>query len=458
VDILFLKEQAGYQWLIPAFAILLLLLLYAVYRNRVLRSRDSLTGLPNRCFTMERVRRRIRSGKPCTVILIDIDDFHDLNTSMGHEDGDRLLKEAADRIRKTEKGKWFVGRTGGDEFLGILNADDKKRAAEIGRQVLLSFEKKFLLPDAKVRLTASIGTASFPGDALTAEELLPFADIAMYTAKSRGKNSCYIFDGKLKKQQERKKTVAAAVQEAIDNGRFRMVYQPFYSAGEKRISGMEALVRMEDSEFLPEEFIPLAEADRSIVKIGRIVTGLVIRQVAEWRKKGVPLCTVTMNFSNVQIQDEEYPEFLSGLLKEYAVPPSLMAIEITESIYLNRTQETRDYLENLRRMGVGIILDDFGTGYSSISYLTYVKFSTLKLDKSLMDRYLATGREDMVLGIIDLCHYMGVKVVAEGVETAEQVDMLKKNGCDYIQGFYYAKPMAPGEMERLLCESGMSGK
>lgn len=440
----------AYLWLIILLVLIIVILEISAYRRQVLLNQDLLTKLHNRRWAIDRINRMLRSGKPCAVAFMDIDDFKDINDFVGHMNGDRLLTGIAERIGEIERGKWILCRIGGDEFVGIFEKTASTEAERICRKILSSFEEPFMLNGSRVSLTASIGIARSPEDTGNGDDIFSCADIAMYAAKKNGKNKLQIFSGELRERLERKKTVSMLLSDAIEENGFSIVFQPFFCAGTGSLCGAEALLRMKNSLSFPDEFIPVAEENRSIVQIGRIVAELVIRQIAEWNSRNMPRIVITMNFSNVQLQDTFYPEYLGFLLKKYNVPVSELQLEMTESVYLNRVDETRNFLRRLSDLGVQIVLDDFGTGYSSISYLNYVNFRSVKLDKSLMDRFLQTGEDGMLDGIVNMIHSLNMKVIAEGVEKEEQADALTYIGCDYIQGFLYAKPMTSREMETLM--------
>ncbi|MFA6858015.1 MAG: GGDEF domain-containing phosphodiesterase, partial [Treponema sp.] len=290
-------------------------------------------------------------------------------------------------------------------------------------------------------LKISIGIASTENGAIKASELVGNADLAMYSAKKSGKNTCMYYDTVMTTQFIQKKQIETELDKACRNDGFTVLYQPQVDPSSGTTYCFEALVRLKNSPLSPGQFIPVAEETDLILSIGRIVTEKVIRQLALWKKGGLKLRPVSINFSSKQIRDREYVNYLNGLLKQYNISPNLIEIEITESILLAHNAAAMKLFTDFAAIGIKLALDDFGTGYSSISYLTYMPVYKIKLDKSFIDTYLHDGKDAVIENIISLSHCLGLKITVEGIEEKRQCDRLKKFLCDYIQGYYFSKPV-----------------
>ena len=270
----------------------------------------------------------------------------------------------------------------------------------------------------------------------------------MREAKLHGKNSVFVYAEELKAKAREEKWIVEKIKDAIDNDGFVILYQPKVDSKTEATSGFEALVRMKEPGLNPGKFIPVAEKNGWIWRIGRITTELVIKQLAMWRREGRELYPVSVNYSSNQLSDSGYIDFLERTLREYNVPPELLEIEITEGMFLDKTAQADALFDRFKALGIRLLMDDFGTGYSSLGYLTYIPVDVIKLDKSLVDNYLVDGKDSFIDNVIRLVHDLGKKMIVEGVEDKRQFERLKHFGADMIQGFYFSKPIPPDEAIR----------
>ncbi len=402
---------------------------------------DGLTGLPNRSFGDEEIRRMLYSGVPFTLFLMDVDDFKNYNDTYTHECGDFVLKEFGRRLKGlTATGDWFAARHGGDEFLLAYKCGHiEKNGAmiEMLRQILnapIDYKNNHL------SVTATLGFADSSSD-ITFDDLITNADIAMYQAKSQGSGVCLGFVPEMRESRIKRNQIRDLLKIECDTGGFEIRYQPQVSTENGDVSGYEALVRLRDYKVGPDAFIPVAESTGFITQIGRIVTQKVLQDMSEWRSQGMNLKKVAINFSNGQLVDKGYVGYLKTLLDKYQIPSNLIEIEITESLFMGKKTRAKQLFNDFAEIGVGLALDDFGTGYSSLSYLTFVPADKVKIDKSLVDNYLVEGKESFIQNIVHLVHGLGMKLTVEGVEHKWQYDKLCEMQCDYIQGYLFSKPM-----------------
>lgn len=402
---------------------------------------DSLTGLPNRAYAEKEINRFIHSGVPFSIFLMDVDDFKNYNDTYTHACGDFVLKEYGRRLSSlTINNEYFAARYGGDEFILVhkcghidKNSDELEKLHKLMNE---SVEFNGLTLD----ITATLGFADSDPE-LTYDELLTNADIAMYEAKMAGKGTIVAFVPEMKESIIKRNKITDILKEEISRGGFEIRYQPQVSTESGDVYGYEALVRLQDYPVGPGEFIPVAEDSGFIAQIGRIVTEKVLKQMDIWRRDGMELKKVAINYSNGQLVDDEYVKFLKTLMDRYCIPPELVEIEITESLFMGNFERAKQLFDELGEIGVGLALDDFGTGYSSLSYLTFVPAGKVKIDKSLVDNYLVDGKEKFIENIVHLVHDLGMKLTVEGVEHKWQYDKLCAMKCDYIQGYFFSKPM-----------------
>lgn len=411
---------------------------------------DYLTELPNRRAAMVALDKLIKSKADGTVVIIDIDDFKEVNDSYGHTCGDVVLKEISRRFLKLmDEGLFFAARLGGDEFLLILQDLEIEPNSRIMSQIRQIFEEPILFEEKEHYINVSMGISQFSSGDLEADGVVSNADYAMYAAKNAGKNESVYYNTHLRDKAVKRKEIKAILSDACKNDGFYVLYQPQIDIKTGMIAGYEALVRLKNHNISPAQFIAVAEETEIILTIGRIVTRKAVEQLAEWRSHGMLLHPVAINFSSKQIQDKEYVLYLKDLLTEYDISSELIEIEITESIFINNNENAMKLFEDFSSIGVRLALDDFGTGYSSINYLTYIPVEKIKLDKSLVDIYLKDGKDAFIENIIRLAHCLGLKITVEGIEEQDQCDRLKHFECDHIQGYYYSRPISGTEVEQL---------
>ncbi|GAU79149.1 EAL domain-containing protein [Fusibacter sp. 3D3] len=411
---------------------------------------DPLTNLPNRRKFVEILDQRIQSKQSGAIILLDLDNFKGINDTLGHIFGDRVLEAIAKRLEKFVDPKICVSRFGGDEFLILIECESDFH--ELDQQVRLIrhlFDEKLDIDDNLIEINFSMGISLFPKDSIDVNQLIMNADLAMYAVKNIGKNGYKYFSVSMMDHQIEKSKIELIIRDAIENDGFMMVYQPQIEVNSGYIASYEALLRLRTLEYSPAEFIKIAEENGSIVKIGRIVTEKVIKQMALWKQSGLSLRPVSINFSANQLQDKTYAQYLHALLEQYDISAHFIEIEITENIFLENKEASLVFLKQLKKMGVKIAIDDFGTGYSSLNYLTFLPVDKVKLDRSLNIKFLEMENIGIMDSLILLVHSLGLTVTAEGIETLDQVKRLKVGKCDFIQGFYFSKPVEAQEVPRI---------
>jgi len=410
---------------------------------------DDLTQLPNRRYFMEKLTECINEGQHGSVIIMDADNFKTINDTMGHPFGDQVLRRMGQELENILGDKVFLSRFGGDEFLILLDKQpDSNDAENIALQIRNHFSQYFLVHDQNVLLTLSMGIVNYPEDGREPEKLIMNADLALHRAKTMGKNNFLFFDDSMTKLLTEKARIEEILRKALTNEDFILYYQPKINLLSNKPSGFEALLRLNDFSVSPGDFIPIAEEMGLIQAIGRWVTKAVIRQIADWKDQGLSVLPVSINFSALQLRDFDYVDFLKRELVRMDIAPQLIEIEITENIFLETKEEALTFLYQLRDLGVSISIDDFGTGFSSLSYLTLLPVNIVKLDKTLIDRYLEESNQVVISSIISLIHSLKLKVVAEGVEKKIQLEQLAACQCDYVQGFYISKPIPPEDLKR----------
>ena len=422
---------------------------------------DNLTTLPNRFLAQDRLSQSIkeaqRKGTKTAILFLDLDDFKKINDSLGHDIGDKLLRRAAERLTQTVRNEDTVARLGGDEFIIILgdisNSDDIK---PIAINLLDQFRKPFHIDGRELVLTTSIGIVIFPDDGDTPDILLRNADIAMYKSKQEGRNTYSFFSDSMNQGISRRLEVEEQLRDALGKSEFTVFYQPLFDIQTKKIIGTEALLRWNNDTLgtiTPDEFIPIAEQTGLIHDIGEYVLHEVVSKVMRWRKTYTDNFKVAINVSPRQFRDDSFTRLISSVIQDGTLNPAALELEITEGVLLSGHINIDKKLKSLHDMGVGIAMDDFGTGYSSLSYLRSYPFSVLKIDRSFIAD-ITDDRADfeLVNAIISMAHGLGLKVVAEGVETAEQMDLLTSLDCDFVQGYLLGRPSSPDVIENILIE------
>jgi diguanylate cyclase (GGDEF)-like protein/PAS domain S-box-containing protein len=417
--------------------------------------RDPLTALPNREVFIDELTRALarhaRSSLHLGVLFIDLDSFKQINDSIGHEAGDRLLAEVAQRLRDAVRGGDVVGRLGGDEFAILLELlDSDHEAVAVARRALKAFVEPFDLGSGPVTVSASVGLATAHDAEKTADRVIHEADIAMYRAKASGRNRFAIFDADLRLEVDRRLTVERDLRSALARDEFEVHYQPVVSLADGSVVSFEALLRWTHREWgviSPDEFIPLAEENGLIVPIGAWVLGTALRQLAEWRSGGTDL-SVSVNISPRQLADEGVGATVAALLAEAGVPASALCLEVTETAVLSEPIRAATRLAELRALGVRIAFDDFGTGYSSLRHLSQLPVDVIKLDRTFVS---ALNREDahrdraILIAVTTAARELAISVIAEGVEDTEQLAELHRAGCGFAQGYLFSAARRPAD-------------
>jgi diguanylate cyclase (GGDEF)-like protein/PAS domain S-box-containing protein len=422
---------------------------------------DALTGLPNRNLFQDRLVQAMALAKrnrwPMAVLFIDLDRFKLVNDTLGHSAGDKLLKEAGGRLRSCVRGADTVGRLGGDEFAAILaelaKPDD---AGLVAQKFIETFKQPFDLDGKETYVTASVGITLYPADSDSAEALVMNADAAMYRAKEQGRNNYQYFTRDMNERALHRVQMEASLRRALERKEFRLVYQPKANLATGKICGFEALLRWQHPEkgtVAPAEFIPVLEETGLIIPAGEWVLRTACSQIKAWQKSGLKVPPVSVNLSARQFEQKNLRDAVHSVLNETEVDPSLVEFEITESLLMHDPEGAARTLSSLKESGVRLSMDDFGTGYSSLGYLKRFPIDTLKIDRSFVND-ISTDADGATLAraIIHLAQNLRLKVVAEGVETADQLAFLRANGCDEMQGYLFAKPTDAEECGRMLRE------
>ena len=418
---------------------------------RYLANYDALTGLPNRALLLERLGRAIvrarRQEARVAVVFIDLDRFKDINDSLGHAAGDRLLKAAATRLQTTIGAADTVARLGGDEFTVVLEDIDGLATVErIAREILSAFSLPLELDERHhVNITPSLGISLYPDHAQAPTDLLKFADTAMYQAKAEGRNTYQIYNEAMDVVARRRTNVLASLRRASERGEFKLQFQPRLRLSDSVITSAEALLRWHSAdlgEIPPSVFIPLAEESGLILPIGEWVIAEACRTLRHWRDQGLNHITVGINISVLQLLRGDLVKQLGIAIAASAVPANRIELEITESMVMQNAQQATGVLNRLRALGVTLAIDDFGTGYSSLVYLKRLPIDTLKIDKEFIaDLHRDTDDEAITSTILAMGHSLGLNVVAEGVETVGQLEFLRRQGCDQVQGHWFSPPL-----------------
>jgi len=448
--------------------IVLMVLAWVMYDNmrgrrfsqqfRYQAEHDYLTGLPNRCTAMKYLYDTVFKEKNISVLLMDIDDFKEINDADGHTVGDAILIEIGKRLLPfMNDSKSLISRFGGDEFLLIASEAAPAYITNLMEKIKAAFSRPVIIGGHTYTIKISSGLVCSLDNKISADEFIANVNIAMNAAKRAGKNCIAEYNTDMKAALLKKKEIESILRDACNQDGFTVVYQPQVDIATGEIYCYEALARLKGKDIQPSQFIPIAEESDIIRILGRAVTSKVINQMASWRRQGIQLHPVSINFSSRQLQDNGFVLFLKNLLAVNDIPANLIEIEITESIFLGHTSEAMKLFNDFSSIGVSLTLDDFGTGYSSINYLTYIPVKKIKLDKSLIDIYLQNGKESFIRNIISLIHDLGLKITVEGIETERQYRILKEFSCDYIQGYYFSKPVSEKEISNSLYKQQSSG-
>ena len=428
-------------------------------RIEYLAYHDALTTLPNRSLFSKLLGQCIaqaqRHGRQLAVAFLDLDRFKQINDTLGHEAGDQLLQEVARRLKACVRESDTVARLGGDEFVVLLpELREEQDAANVAQKILTAVAAPFILIGQEFRVTASIGISTYPRDGLDEQTLTKNADIAMYHAKEEGKNNFKFYSEQLNANSLERLALESSLRHALGRGEFVLHYQAKREIRTGEITGMEALLRWQHPDLgtiAPLRFIPIAEETGLIVPIGKWVLETACRQNVAWQKQGLPRMNIAVNLTARQFADEHLLEDIATILQATGMDATLLELEIAESLLIHEVEKTLDILTRLKAMGVRIAVDDFGTGYSSLSILQRFPLDTIKIDRSFISGVAGVaGDETLTDAIIALGRALSLTVVAQGVETRDQVDFLRKHACDELQGFYFTKPVAAEQATQLI--------
>jgi diguanylate cyclase (GGDEF)-like protein/PAS domain S-box-containing protein len=419
---------------------------------------DPLTDLPNRVLFLDRLGHALtRPGAEVAVVLLDIDNFKLVNDSLGHSAGDELLRKIAPRLTDALRPGDTIGRLGGDEFLVLLeHVADERAAARIAERVVAAFELPFELSAGEHFAKASLGIAIARGDEPDPAALIRDADAAMYQAKARGRARFEVFDGAMRARTVKRLSVENDLRRALERDELRVAYQPIVSLHDGSIAAVEALLRWHHPErgiIAPVDFIPVAEESGLIESIGRWVLNAACAQTAQWHaaRPDSPPLGIAVNLSARQFTQRDLEATVAGALAESGIEPTSLCLEITESVLLDEPDTASETIKSIARHGVRFMLDDFGTGYSSLAYLTRLPIDGLKVDRSFVDELGSSARSTAITtAIVRMAQALSIEVVAEGVETARQLETVRVLGCEFAQGFHFHRPLDAREISRLL--------
>jgi diguanylate cyclase (GGDEF)-like protein/PAS domain S-box-containing protein len=431
-------------------------------RMSYLARHDSLTDLPNRILLNDRLTQAItlayRHQQKLALLYLDVDRFKHINDALGHAVGDRLLQSVAQRLFDCVRTSDTVSRQGGDEFVILLTETKQARdAAVIAEKILLALAAPHRIDQHELHLTASIGIVTYPDDGMDADTLMKNADFAMYHAKDFGRNNFQFFKADMNVRAIERQSLENGLRHALERHEFVLYYQPKMNLDTGSIIGVEALIRWRHPTrglVSPAQFIPVAEECGFIVTIGRWVLREACCQARKWQKEGLPAMRIAINISAVELRAKGFVAYVRQILTETGLEARYLELELTETFLMQDSRSTAAVLRELKDMGIHLALDDFGTGYSSLSYVKRFPIDTLKIDQSFV-RDLATDADDasIVSAVISMGKSLHMRVVAEGVETQEQLEFLREHGCPFGQGFYFSPPVGAKEFTQLLGHS-----
>ena len=420
---------------------------------------DFLTGLPNRMLLNDRVNQAIalapRHMKKVAVLFLDLDGFKHINDSLGHPIGDKLLQSIAKRLVDCVRGSDTVSRQGGDEFVVLLSeVEQAEDAAITARRMLQAVAEAHSIDQHDLHVTTSIGVSVYPDDGLDAETLIKNADTAMYQAKENGRQSYQFFKPAMNVRAVERQSIEESLRRALERQEFALHYQPKINLRTGEITGAEALIRWTHptrGPVPPAQFIPVAEDCGLILPIGNWVLREACKQARAWVDAGLPLATMAVNISAMEFRDEHFLEGVFAILKDTGLDPRFLELELTESVLMKHAESAESILKTLRARGVQVAVDDFGTGYSSLSYLRKFPIDALKIDQSFV-RQITTAPDEttIVTAMISMGRSLKLRVVAEGVETQEELAFLQAHQCDEAQGYYFSRPVLAHQFAELL--------
>nr|WP_315483896.1 EAL domain-containing protein [uncultured Undibacterium sp.] len=427
-------------------------------RIQYLAHYDVLTGLPNRVLLEERSQFSInsakRKGTNLALIFFDLDHFKNINDSLGHSTGDALLIELSRRLRDVLREDDVISRLGGDEFILLLSGVDEVGAEKVAEKLLHTVNQSYVIGQYDLNVSASIGIAVYPEDGEDLETLLRNADTAMYRAKQDGRNNFRFFTQEMQARSGRHLELVNALRYALERDQLQVVYQPQIELQSGRVLGVEALLRWHHPEMgsvSPAEFIPVAEETGLILAIGEWVLRTAVSQIQSWHERGWNTLSVAVNLSAIQFRHTDLPGTVSQILRESQLAASFLELELTEGVAMIDPPGAIAIMNDLHQRGVRMAIDDFGTGYSSLSYLKKFKVSKLKIDQTFV-RDIGSDPEDkaIISAVISMARSLGMRTIAEGVETEEQTAFLRAHQCDEVQGYYFARPLSAGQFEQFM--------
>jgi len=420
---------------------------------------DTLTELPNRTLFMDRLNQSLaharRYSKRVAILFVDLDRFKNINDTLGHDVGDQMLSQLATRLATGIRQDDTVARLGGDEFAILLNdIENEQTVSQLAQMILQGLEQPLELEGRELFITASIGISLFPNDGEEARTLLKNADVAMYKAKDLGKNNYQFYSTNMSARAFQRLSMENSLRRALERKEFMLFYQPQFNVETNRITGVEALIRWQHPDLgmvLPDDFIPLLEETGLITRVGYWIIATACEQLQTWHEAGFTELMMSINISGWQFHSPDFAEKVEALVKGTRVSPSMVEMEITESVLMENQQRTVALLNTLEKIGFRIAIDDFGTGYSSLSYLRRFKIDTLKVDQSFI-RDVVSNPDDAAItsAIIAMAQSLKLKLIAEGVETPQQLAFLRKHDCRYVQGYLFSRPVSADELSQLL--------
>ena len=417
-------------------------------------SRDTLTGLNNRWHFTQELQEQLKiaqaTGDSLAVLQLDLDNFKAINDGYGHAAGDQLLREVSRRLKSQLRSEGILARLGGDEFVVLLAGEHAERARFWADQILSAFAMPFKHDGLALDFGTSIGIALYPDNAQTGDDLMRFADMAMYSAKAQGRGHAVFFEARMGKEMAERVLLAERLRMALSYGGLQLHYQPQVDVKSARVVGVEALLRWHDpvlGNVSPARFIPVAEASGQIVALGNYVLDAACKQIDIWLKCGTPL-RVAVNLSAYQLRQVNLVDQVRSCLQKHEVPPQWLELEVTESQAMINPDQGRQVLEDLAQLGVTIALDDFGTGHSSLAYLQYLPLQRVKLGREFL--FPSPSRDRLMGGIVQMVHALDLEVVAEGVEQPDQLQLLRDVGCEFFQGWLHSQAMPAEQVHSWL--------
>ncbi len=423
------------------------------YRHDALH--DSLTRLPNRTHFRQNLRRTVESGRCFAVLYLDFDRFKTVNDSFGHAVGDALLVTIGMRLLSSVRPNDLVARLGGDEFAVLMEVTDAAEAERVAERLIGAFLGPLEVAGHTLHCTVSIGVVLGSGGRRGTENTLRDADIAMYRAKAAGRSRFVVFEASMREHLQARLGLETDLRGAVGKGELTVFYQPVLQSASGTVAGFEALLRWQHPArglVFPGDFVPLAEETGLIVGIDRWVLRAACAQLSAWTPRN-PELTVSVNLSSRQFARPDLAAFVAAVLAEFALAPQRLKLELTESLLVDGSPTVRETLAKLRQLGVGLHIDDFGTGYSSLSYLQRFDADSLKVDRSFVLQMVEhQGSAELVRTIVEMAHNLGLKVIAEGVESSEQYARLRALGCEYVQGFLFSEPVPAAAADEILTE------